>query len=311
MTDGATIPPDAIARLADAAARPTMAGGRYTLGALVGRGGMGSVYVARDILLDRDVAIKVSGIPIDGRPADDARLIAEAMVLARLEHPGIVPVHDTGVTADGRRFYAMKLVRGDTLAEHFPRLHDLGAALSVIERAADAVAFAHAAGVTHRDLSPNNIMIGGFGEVLVLDWGLAERAASAASGAAAGPGVRAGTRGYMAPELADGLIERAGPPADVFALGALLGEALAATGRPVPRRLRAIVDKCRSVDPAARYADAGALAADLARFRAGGAVTAHRDTRWEQAAAWFSRHRLLVGLVAAYLLMRAAFAFLG
>jgi serine/threonine protein kinase len=309
MTDRA-LGADAIARLADAASRPAMAGDRYALGALIGRGGMGSVYVARDTLLDRDVAIKVAGIPIDGQPVDDARLAAEARILARLEHPGIVPVHDTGVTADGRRYYAMKLVRGATLAERMHHLGDLGAALSVIERAADAVAFAHAAGVTHRDLSPNNIMIGGFGEVLVLDWGLAETGRRVGPVSGDARGVRAGTRGYMAPEITDGRRELAGPPADVFALGALLGQALAATGRPVPRRLRAIVDKCLSAEARDRYRDAGALASDLARFRAGGSVSAHRDTRWEQAAAWLVRHRLLVGLVTAYLLMRAAFAFL-
>ena len=136
-------------------------------------GGMGAVYAAHDTVLDREVAIKVSNAiaPATGL---DARLREEAQVLARLEHPGIVPVHDAGVQDDGRIFYVMKLVRGDTLAAHLPGLSGEASKLAILERVVDTVAFAHSAGIVHRDLKPANVMIGSFGEVLVLDWGVAK-----------------------------------------------------------------------------------------------------------------------------------------
>ena len=140
---------------------------------VIGRGGMGTVYVARDETLGREVAFKVSNAPASGSGLDE-RLRREARVLATLDHPGIAPVHDAGVLADGRLFYVMKLVRGVTLERHARGLETESLKLSVFERVADTVAFAHARGIVHRDLKPSNVMVGSFGEVLVLDWGVAK-----------------------------------------------------------------------------------------------------------------------------------------
>jgi len=144
---------------------PDVSGTRYEIISVLGRGGMGVVYLARDTVLDREVALKIVE-----RPAGDAN---EARILARLEHPGIVPVHDFGELPDGRLFYAMKRVRGDRLDRWMAAGHDLAERLGVFLRVCDAVAFAHANSVIHRDLKPENVMVGEFGEVLVLDWGIA------------------------------------------------------------------------------------------------------------------------------------------
>jgi serine/threonine protein kinase len=298
---------------------PELPGDRYAIERPIGRGGMGTVYVARDTLLDREVAIKVSNAPAPGAGIDE-RLRQEAQVLARLEHPGIVPVHDAGLLTDGRLFYVMKLVRGETLASHVTRLPGEAAVLGVFERVTETMAFAHEAGVVHRDLKPSNVMVGKFGEVLVLDWGVARVMAADASA-----GTRVGTPGFMSPEQARGEAAT-GTASDVFALGALLFWMLTgdvpqgshdesasrlrqAAGRP-PRRLTAIVLKCLTPDPSQRYTRAGDLAADLARYRAGLPVIAHRETVLERAGHWFVKYRTFILLVAAYLLMRAMFAFL-
>jgi serine/threonine protein kinase len=329
---------EAVDRLREVATRPELPSDRYVLLHPIGRGGMGAVYAARDAQLDRDVAIKVTSSPAS-TGALDARLRQEARVLARLEHPGIVPVHDAGVLADGRAYYVMKLVRGETLAAHAARLGDEASLLGVFERVAQTIAFAHARGVVHRDLSPSNVMVGSFGEVLVLDWGVAKLVGAgaeaddgaAASGTAAsrdatGSGTRLGTPGYMAPEQARGESSDAGPEADVYSLGALLfwlltgaappadGDAaargLGAAPRPIARRLRAIVLKCLAPAGGDRYPDAGALVDDLSRYRAGLAVVAHRDTVLERTGQWLARYRVFILMVLAYLVMRAIFAFL-
>src|SRR6267142_582789 len=134
---------------------------------------MGTVYRAEDTELDRQVAIKV----LNAREANEElakRMVREAQIIARLEHPGIVPVHDVGLLPDGRVFYAMKLVRGSRLDEYAAENNSLKDRLRKFQAACEAVAFAHAHGVIHRDLKPQNIMIGSFGEVLVLDWGVAK-----------------------------------------------------------------------------------------------------------------------------------------
>src|SRR5580765_675311 len=159
------IPEPAIDRLAAMFRNPDVTGTRYELVSVLGRGGMGVVYLARDTALDRDVALKIFD-----RPPGEAN---EARLIARLEHPGIVPVHDFGELPDGRLFYAMKLVRGDRLDRWMAAGRDISERLGVFLRVCEAVAFAHAHGVIHRDLKPENVMVGEFGEVLVLDWGIA------------------------------------------------------------------------------------------------------------------------------------------
>lgn len=162
----------ALQRLADVAAMPELPGDRYTLQEPLGEGGMGTVYVAYDEVLDREVAVKLIRADADGALAE--RLTHEARVLARLEHPGIVPVHDVGRLADGRLYYVMKRVRGETLTCHLEKTPDLHLRLAIFERICEAVAFAHEYGVLHRDLKPDNVMVGAFGEVLLVDWGVAK-----------------------------------------------------------------------------------------------------------------------------------------
>src|SRR5437899_1943406 len=163
----------ALNRLRDGAELPDLAGTRYRLLGQIARGGMGVVYAAEDETLERRVALKVLEVP--GSESELAsRLLREARVLALLEHPGIVPVHDVGTLADGRVFYTMKFVEGQRLDKYIESVTSVPDRLRLFLRICDAVAFAHARGVLHRDLKPANIMVGPFGEVLVMDWGLAK-----------------------------------------------------------------------------------------------------------------------------------------
>ena len=162
----------AIGRLRAVANWPEFASERYTVTKEIGRGGMGTVYAAIDGALGREVALKVSNT-VASAPFE-RRIAAEARALARLEHPGIVPVHDVGRLTDGRLFYVMKRVHGSTLREYLGHDSDLSERLRIFERICEAVAFAHARRILHRDLKPDNVMIGAFGEVMVMDWGVAK-----------------------------------------------------------------------------------------------------------------------------------------
>jgi serine/threonine protein kinase len=232
---------NALDRLRAAADVPDLAGTRYRLVDKLGQGGMGGVYRVEDTALQRQVALKVINLADpDGELA--ARLLREARVIAQLEHPGIVPVHDVGTLPDRRVFYTMKLVQGKRLDQHIAQFGSLPDRLRAFQRVCEAVAFAHAHSVLHRDLKPENIMVGPFGEVLVMDWGLSkvlngacetnEKPAKRPIPVSAGPpptplpvtahGVVLGTPGYMAPEQARGEVAALDERADVFALGALL-----------------------------------------------------------------------------------------
>jgi hypothetical protein len=221
---------------------------RYELGGVLGRGGMGEVRFAHDVRIDREVAIKM--LRRDQRDEDTiARFFREAHVQGRLDHPAVVPVHDLGIAGDGSPYFVMKRLTGTTLAEVLHRAatdppSETWPRRQLLARFVDvclAIEFAHARGVVHRDLKPGNIMLGDFGEVYVIDWGLAriigESSRPQRPGAApigelgAGQTVAGsllGTPGYMAPEQMRG--ETAGPHADVFALGCILFEILA--GQP-------------------------------------------------------------------------------
>ncbi|MFN0177760.1 MAG: serine/threonine-protein kinase [Gemmatimonadales bacterium] len=220
---------------------------RYRIDGVVASGGMGTVYRALDRRLSREVAIKVLR-SIDAPPEFAERLIREAAILGKLDHPGLVPVHDVGTFEDGRPFYVMRLVRGERLDRHLEAVPSLTERLRVFLKVAEPVAFAHAQGVVHRDLKPANIMVGPFGEVLVLDWGIAK----IRGGDAEPQGAVLGTAGFMAPEQASGGSGAADERADVYALGAILGVILATSDRAAPRPLAAVRDRAMAERPSER-----------------------------------------------------------
>jgi tetratricopeptide (TPR) repeat protein len=232
--------------------------GRYHVQAQLGRGGMGAVLRVRDSDLGRTLAVKILLPRAAASPGAADRFLEEARLTGRLQHPGIPPVHELGRLEDGRPFFAMKLIAGRTLAE---LLQERGAGpgapapdsrlLGIFRQVCQTIAYAHSQGIIHRDLKPANVMVGAFGEVQVMDWGLAKaldrgegRATPSDEGAAAEAddlpagqaaaltraGTVLGTPAYMAPEQARGEVDRLDERCDVFGLGALLCEIL--TGRP-------------------------------------------------------------------------------
>ncbi len=233
---------------------------RYTLGELIGRGGMGEIWLARDIRIGRDVAVKlVRGGTAHGQQL--ARFLREARVQGRLEHPSIVPIHDLGIDEQGQPYFAMKRVTGSTLADILEQRDEpeavkrwpLRTLLARLVDVCHAIEFAHRRDVVHRDLKPANIMLGDLGEVYVLDWGIArlvgDTAATMTPGIATDgidtlddaktvDGTMLGTPGYMSPEQirgGDGVDHRT----DVYALGCILYEIL--VGRsPLPTGLAGI-----------------------------------------------------------------------
>ena len=293
---------------------PDFSSTKYTFVKDLGRGGMGAVCLAEDRELNRLVAVKVLNTP---DITDDLRrrMIREAQIIAGLEHPGIVPVHDVGTLPDGRIFYAMKYVRGLRLDEYATQGASLRDRLRKFQAVCDAVAFAHAHGVIHRDLKPQNIMIGSFGEVLVLDWGVAkvldERESirvnlrqSAAHQTLDGTVI--GTRDYMSPEQARGEIDQVDERADVFSLGAVLKFLLA---DKATKPAKAIYLKAMSEAPESRYASAAELSADIGRLLDAEPVLAYRENVFEKVSRWVGKNRFLVLLILAYLLMRIILIF--
>jgi serine/threonine protein kinase len=329
---------NALERLRDAAELPDLSGTRYRLLERVARGGMGVVYAAEDEKLQRRVALKVLDVP--GTEGDLAnRLLREARVLARLEHPGIVPVHDVGTLADGRVFYTMKFVEGQRLDKYIEKVNSVPDRLRLFLRICDAVGFAHARGVLHRDLKPANIMVGPFGEVLVMDWGLAKLLRAEASNAACeddpdatvleqprqshsndstevsvvtGHGTVMGTPGYMSPEQSRGDVEHLDARSDIYSLGSLFQfmltgqpeKASASAARFPDKSLEAICAKATSAAPSERYPSVQELALDVSRYVDGLAVGAHPETFLEKTARFYRRYRFFILLIAAYLAMR-------
>ena len=291
------VPDAAIDRLRALEDRPDFSGTRYDLLEPIGRGGMGIVFRARDRALDREVAIKVTAW---STAADAERLRAEARILARLEHPGIVPVHDVGQLPDGRVFTVMMLVRGQRLDARAAAL-PLRDRLRLFDRICDTISFAHARGLVHRDLKPGNIMVGEHGQVLVLDWGLARAEGD-------GGGAGGGTDGYMAPEQHTATCDIR---SDVFALGAILRDLAGTGGMRIPPPLASIVTRATDADPGKRYDAPAALAADVRRFVDGDAVAAHRESPLEWTVRQARAYRTPIGLVLAYLAMRGVLLFWG
>jgi serine/threonine protein kinase len=318
---------DAVTRLREVGSEAELTGTPYRLLQRLGRGGMGVVFLVEDSRLNRRVAMKVLDAP-DRDDGLEARLLREAYVLAQLEHPGIVPVHDVGTLVDGRVFYTMKFVQGRRLDEIVREAaSSLPERLRLFQKICEPVAFAHSRGVLHRDLKPENIMVGPFGEVLVMDWGIAkvlaadadspplaterkECSAANTDGLVRVPetahGAVVGTPGYMAPEQARGEIAQLDCRADIFSLGAILKFLISgsATTDNIPRRLSAIVAKAMAPSPNARYATAEALAADIAAYLDGLTVSAYPESLLDRTARLVSRNRVAIVLVLAYLLAR-------
>jgi eukaryotic-like serine/threonine-protein kinase len=304
---------------------------RYHVMGEHGRGGLGRVSRAHDRELGRDVAIKEM---ISRDQLDEVRFLREALITARLEHPGIVPVHEAGRWPDGTPFYAMKLVSGRPLRDLIDECTTSDQRLGLLHHViavADAIAYAHGRNIIHRDLKPANVIVGEFGETVVIDWGLAKDLTAAEEPATAGDSLRAasdseltaagsvlGTPAYMAPEQRRG--EHVDQRADVFAIGAMLWELCEARriplGNPaehhrvsrragIDRDLATIIDKALDPDPTRRYADAGALAADLKAFKSGVRIAARSYSLLAMLAHWTRRHRTLALSVTAVVALAA------
>ena len=261
----------------------------YDLLGVLGEGGMGVVYNARQASVDREVAVKMLKPDMVKNEQQRRKFLSEAAVTGELDHPNIVPIYDLGQNAEGALFYSMKKVQGTPWSKVIGQKSLLDN-LSILMKVADAIAFAHARGVVHRDLKPENIMLGDFGEVLVLDWGLAV----ATEGHRPTPNVSAayniaGTPAYMAPELAFGPLERIGRHSDIYLLGAILYEVI--TGKPphtgknardclkaaaknviAPTEKRGelveIARKAMATEPAERHASVQALQDELRQYQA-------------------------------------------
>ncbi|MEZ5963325.1 MAG: protein kinase [Planctomycetota bacterium] len=351
--------------------------GRYRTLAEIARGGMGIVFAVRDTELQRELAMKVVRPRTEGPeaaspmadPRTVRRFLEEARITSQLDHPGIVPVHDIGVGDDGRPYFTMRRVQGETLGVVLDRARDgvdgwsQPRVVDVILKVCEAMSYAHAQGYLHRDLKPANVMVGRFGEVYVMDWGLARgqhrpdphdlrlQAASASELSAPGSdastdlplltvdGDALGTPAYMPPEQARGDVHRLGPPADVYAVGAMLyqaiaGEApyvgkgervaaqvvrervvagppraLASRGEHAPAELVAICERAMARDLDQRYPSMQALAADLRAYLESRVVSAYRTGTWAETRMWVRRNRgLAASLGASVLVLLAAVA---
>lgn len=322
---------------------PDLTGTRYRILAKIGEGGMGAVFRAQDATLNREVALKVMDGTVS-EPQFAERMLQEAQVIARLEHPGIVPIHDAGVLPDGRVYYAMKLVHGDRLDQFRQKKQSLPELLRVFQKVCDAVAFAHAQKIIHRDLKPANIMVAAFGEVLVMDWGLAkilEDDRVGEDGEASENGTKhetqptpealpqhitrhgtvMGTPDYMAPEQAKGENRSLNARTDVYALGAILyflltgahpgsEESAAVPRTKAPKQLLAICQRAMANDRQQRYPNASELARDVERYLNDQAVSAHRDNPFEKIWRWLMRYKFLIFIVLIYMLVRIALFYL-
>lgn len=329
---------------------------RYAMKRMHARGGIGQVWLAHDGDLGRDVALKELRPDRTDQPATRARFVEEAKITGQLEHPGIVPVYELVRPTDGGEpFYTMRFVAGRTLTQAIKSYHqkrvsgeagplELRQLLEDFVGVCNAVAYAHARGVLHRDLKGQNVVLGDFGEVMVLDWGLAKRLRQTE-----GPGQAAavdagtdrsetlqgqvlGTPAYMPPEQAAGRHDQLTRQSDVYSLGAILYEIL--TGQPpftgkdteelldkaiheaplrpraqvpgVPAALEAVCLKALAKQPQQRYATAAALADDVRHWQADEPVTAYAEPLLTRLARWSRRHRPLMAAAAALLIATVA-----
>ncbi len=205
-------------------------GAEYEMGEVIGKGGMGVVSLARQASLDRRIVVKTIRPEFAGIAEAQEKFITEALATGSLDHPNVVPIHDMGVAEDGNLFYVMKEVRGRNWREVLSKQSE-AENIDILFRVCDAVACAHDKGIIHRDLKPENVMLGDYGEVLVMDWGLAAAISPSAKAAHLAEGAAcAGTPSFMAPEMARGMTSELGPWSDQYLLGGILFNIL--TGRP-------------------------------------------------------------------------------
>jgi serine/threonine-protein kinase len=326
---------------------------RYTLTRLHARGGIGQVWLARDEDIGRDVALKELRPDRGDSPSATARFLEEAKVTGQLEHPGIVPVYELVQPRAGQPCYAMRFVGGRTLADAIKDYHrrrqsggvgplDLRQLLTAFVGVCNAVAYAHSRGVLHRDLKPQNVALGDYGEVLVLDWGLAKvvgkpeeptsllpvSVGQADSREETRQSQVLGTPAYMAPEQAQGWVDLMDPRSDMYGLGAVLYELL--TGEPpfggadtpevlkrvvqeppvpprqrvasTPPALQAVCLKALAKGREGRYGSAGELAHEVEHFLADEPVVAYREPVRVRLGRWARHHRPLVAAGLALLL---------
>ena len=313
----------------------------------IGFGGMKAVLLVYDVDTDREVAMAMMPDFRERSQEDLERFIGEARITARLEHPNIIPLYDMGLDEKGAPFFTMKYLRGESLAQYLNRVrkHDRDAEasytteriLQIFIRVCNAIEFAHSRRVLHLDIKPNNVSLGDFGEVSVLDWGLATELVSEPDGGRKlARGVYKGTPGFMSPEQIAGgrdLDERA----DIYALGALLYAMLTANRLPegrkpedildaalqdriplpsavapereIPAALESIVVKAMAFRPEDRYASVAELTADVTSFRDGFAPRAENASILRRAALFVNRNFVVTVLAAIIVILTAALIF--
>jgi serine/threonine protein kinase len=334
--------------------KPVMTGRGFRMVGDVGEGAMGKVMLAEDLDLGRTVAFKEMSPEIANKPQLAGKFFSEAQITAQLDHPNIVPIYTLEQPKPGRLAYSMKLIKGKTLEKlveecvelhqkgqkHLDDDHSLETRLDHFLRVCDAIHYAHSRGVVHRDLKPENIMIGPYGEVYVMDWGIAKVLPEPTGKSATGwvvleqpppeeGDVVIGTPQYMSPEQAEGRTSTLGPPSDQYSLGLILYELVSLNvavtgnspmavvlrqqegqknklvhrfGRKIPTELRAIIEKATQKDAARRYADVDQLSEDIKRYLRGDAVKARPDGILQRVLRWISKHRewTLMGILASF-----------